>query len=338
MKKILSFIKKHRLWLTIAIALIVILIATPTFASMGHSGGGHISAGGGGHISGGGGGGGYSSSHSSSGDSASPMWAFKWIFTSFILEIIIIIFSDPRLLAWLSLNRILNRIKELNEIGHDKKPAVKQMYHFNQNMEISQFQDRLQKEGQQVWPKFASKVPDDLLNTFGQIYASAQFAYGAEIRNAIAGRNSIIGIQIDKQSLAKYMYPRFLDNMCKEIKADADKQSADDIVVSFTHISEVWQLTKDNDNSFYIVKITAYGTDNEYNTNSLGSTFKRQTWTDYVIFAKNQANEWKIDNLCYGEHFHLAGEDFNQHAPLAGTPDKHGWYKTGYTENDIYYD
>ena len=48
MKKILSFIKKHRLWLTIAIALIVILIATPTFASMGHSGGGHISGGGGG--------------------------------------------------------------------------------------------------------------------------------------------------------------------------------------------------------------------------------------------------------------------------------------------------
>ena len=64
----------------------------------------------------------------------------------------------------------------------------------------------------------------------------------------------------------------------------------------------------------------------------------RKTWTDYVIFAKNKANEWKIDNLCYGEHFHLAGEDFNQQATLAGTPDKHGWYKTGYTENDIHYD
>lgn len=325
MKKILSFIKKHRLWLTIAIALIVILITTPTFASMGHSGGGHIS-GGGGHISAGGGG--HSSSHSSSSDSASPMW----VFASFIFVIILTIISDPRLLAWPSLNRILNRIKELNEIGHDKKPAVKQMYRFSQNMEISQFQARLKKEAQQVWPKFASKVPDDLLNTFGQIYASAQFAYGAAIRNAIAGN------QIDKQLLAKYMYPRFLANMCKEIEADAGEQSADDIVVSFTHISEVWQLTKDHDDSFYIVKITAYGTDNEYNTNSLGSTFKRQTWTDYVIFAKNKANEWKIDNLCYGEHFHLAGEDFNQQATLAGTPDQHGWYKTGYTENDIHYD
>ena len=315
MKKILSFIKKHRLWLTMAIALIVILIATPTFASMGHSGGGgHISTGGGGHIS----------SHSSSGGSGSPMSALLYA-AGFIFAIIVF---NPRLQAWLS----SNGIKEFNEIGQKKKPAVDQMYGFSQNMEIPQFQARLKKEAQQVWPKSMSKVPDELLNTFGQIYASAQFAYGAEIRKAIAGN------QIDKQLLSKYMYPRFLANMCKEIKADADKNSADDIVVSFTHISEVWQLTKDNDNSFYIVKITAYGTDNEYNTNSLGSTFKRQTWTDYVIFAKNKANEWKIDNLCYGEHFHLAGEDFNQQATLAGTPDKHGWYKTGYTENDIYYD
>lgn len=298
-----------------AIALIVILIATPTFASMGHSGGGgHISTGGGGHIS----------SHSSSGGSGSPMS----LFVSLIFVIIVIFISSPFWQAWLS----SNGIKEFNEIGQNKKPAVDQMYGFSQNMEIPQFQARLKKEAQQVWPKSMSKVPDELLNTFGQIYASAQFAYGAEIRKVIAGN------QIDKQLLAKYMYPRFLANMCKEIKADADKKSADDIVVSFTHISEVWQLTKDHDDSFYIVKITAYGTDNEYNTNSLGSTFKRQTWTDYVIFAKNKANEWKIDNLCYGEHFHLAGEDFNQQATLAGTPDKHGWYKTGYTENDIHYD
>ena len=315
MKKILNFVKKHRLWLTVAIALIVILIATPTFASMGHSGGGgHISTGGGGHIS----------SHSSSGGSGSPMSALLYA-AGFIFAIIVF---NPRLQAWLS----SNGIKEFNEIGQKKKPAVDQMYGFSQNMEIPQFQARLKKEAQQVWPKSMSKVPDELLNTFGQIYASAQFAYGAEIRKAIAGN------QIDKQLLSKYMYPRFLANMCKEIKADADKNSADDIVVSFTHISEVWQLTKDNDNSFYIVKITAYGTDNEYNTNSLGSTFKRQTWTDYVIFAKNKANEWKIDNLCYGEHFHLAGEDFNQQETLAGTPDKHGWYKTGYTENDIHYE
>lgn len=298
-----------------AIALIVILIATPTFASMGHSGGGgHISTGGGGHIS----------SHSSSGGSGSPMSTLLYA-AGFIFAIIVF---NPRWQAWLS----SNGIKEFNEIGQNKKPAVDQMYGFSQNMEIPQFQARLKKEAQQVWPKSMSKVPDELLNTFGQIYASAQFAYGAEIRKVIAGN------QIDKQLLAKYMYPRFLANMCKEIKADADKKSADDIVVSFTHISEVWQLTKDHDDSFYIVKITAYGTDNEYNTNSLGSTFKRQTWTDYVIFAKNKANEWKIDNLCYGEHFHLAGEDFNQQATLAGTPDKHGWYKTGYTENDIHYD
>ena len=315
MKKILSFIKKHRLWLTIAIALIVILIATPTFASMGHSGGGgHISGGGGGHIS----------SHGSSGGSGSPM---STLIGGVVFIFVITVFS-PRLQAWLS----SNGIKEFNEIGQAKKPAVDQMYSFNQNMEIPQFQARLKQEAQQVWPKSMSKVPDDLLNTFGQIYASAQFAYGAEIRKAIAGN------QIDKQLLSKYMYPRFLANMCKEIKADADKQSADDIVVSFTHISEVWQLTKDTNDSFYIVKITAYGTDNEYNTQSLGSTFKRQTWTDYVIFAKNKANEWKIDNLCYGKHFHLADEDFNQQATLAGTPDKHGWYKTGYTENDIHYD
>lgn len=282
---------------------------------MGHSGGGgHISGGGGGHIS----------SHSSSGGSGSPM---STLIGGAVFTFVITVFS-PRLQAWLS----SNGIKEFNEIGQNKKPAVDQMYNFSQNMDISQFQDRLAKEGQQVWPKSMSKVPDDLLNTFGQIYASAQFAYGAEIRKAIAGN------QIDKQLLAKYMYPRFLANMCNEIKADASKNSADDIVVSFTHISEVWQLTKDNDDSFYIVKITAYGTDNEYSTNSLESTFKRQTWTDYVIFAKNKANEWKIDNLCYGEHFHLAGEDFNQQATLAGTTDKHGWYKTGYTENDIHYD
>ena len=311
MKKILSFIKKHRLWITIAVALIGILIATPTFASMGHSGGGGHISGGGGHIS----------SHSSSGGSSSPMS----IFASLIF--VIIVFSS-RLRAWLS----LNGIKEFDEIGQNKKPAVDQMYSFSQNMGISQFQYQLKKEGQKVWPKSMSKVTDDLLNTFGQIYASAQFAYGAEIRKAIAGN------QIDKQLLAKYMYPRFLANMCNEIKDDADKKSADDIVVAFTHISEVWQLTKDNDNSFYIVKITAYGTDNEYNTQSLGSTFKRETWTDYVIFAKNKENEWKIDNLCYGEHFHLDGEDFNQQETLAGTPDKRGWYKTGYTENDIHYD
>ena len=283
---------------------------------MGHSGGGH--------ISGGGGGGGHISSHSSSGGSVSPMSTLTY---DAVFIFAIIVFSSYSQ-AWLS----SNVIKELNEIGHNKKPAVDQMYRFSQNMEIPQFQARLKKEAQQVWPEFMSKVPDDLLNTFGQIYASAQFAYGAEIRKVIAGD------QIDKQLLSKYMYPRFLANMCKEIKADASKNSADDIVVSFTHISEVWQLTKDHDDSFYIVKITAYGTDNEYNIQSLGSTFKRQTWTDYVIFAKNKANEWKIDNLCYGEHFHLAGEDFNQQATLAGTPDKHSWYKTGYTENDIHYE
>ena len=315
MKKILSFIKKHRLWLTIAIALIVILIATPTFASMGHSGGGgHISGGGGGHIS----------SYSSSGDSDSPMSALI-----FGVSLIFVIFVfGSRLQAWLS----SNGIKEFNEIGHNKKPAVDQMYRFNQNMGISQFQYQLKKEGQKVWPKSMSEMPDSLLNTFGQIYASAQFAYGEEIRQVIAGN------QIDKQLLSKYMYPRFLANMCNEIKDDADKKSADDIVVAFTHISEVWQLTKDKNDSFYIVKITAYGIDNEYNTKNLHSTFKRETWTEYVIFAKNKENEWKIDNLCYGEHFHLDGEDFNQQETLAGTPDKRGWYKTGYTENDIHYD
>ena len=303
-------------------ALIIILIATPTFASMGHSGGGgHLSGGGGGHIS----------SHSASGGSDAPLPLWENILNTSIVGlgfIIVIIAGSPRLKAWLS----LNGLKEFNEIGHDKKAAVDQMYRFGQNLDLAQFQARLAKESQPIWPKSMAKVPDDLLNTFGQIYASAQFAYGAEIRKAIAGN------QIDKQLLAKYMYPRFLANMDREIKADADKNSADDIVVSFTHISEVWQLTKDTNDSFYIVKITAYGTNNEYNTQSLGSTFKRQTWTDYVIFAKNKANEWKIDNLCYGEHFHLAGEDFNQQTTLAGTPDKHGWYKTGYTENDIYYD
>ena len=69
------------------------------------------------------------------------------------------------------------------------------------------------------------------------------------------------------------------------------------------------------------MQIIAYGHDDEVAyTDNFDDSFKREKWSDYVIFRRMHDGNWKIANIIYGEHFHLDGQDLNYQKGLIDAP------------------
>lgn len=142
-------------------------------------------------------------------------------------------------------------------------------------------------------------------------YADAEYLYGTLIRQYITGNH-------DLSDLRQYLAGKFLVAMQNEIKLKASQQTIDDVIVSRARIVQIAKYK-----NYTIVKLEAYGIDNETQANAnFDSSFKQEHWIDIVVFDQND----KIVNIVYGEHFHLNGVDFNH---------QKGLVDTGYTEQDL---
>lgn len=142
-------------------------------------------------------------------------------------------------------------------------------------------------------------------------YADAEYLYGSLIRQYITGNH-------DLSDLRKYLAGKFLVAMQNEIKLKASQQTIDDVIVSRAKILQIAKYK-----NYTIVKLEAYGIDNETQANAnFDLSFKQEHWIDIVVFDQND----KIVNIVYGEHFHLNGQDFNH---------QKGLVDTGYTEQDL---
>ena len=142
-------------------------------------------------------------------------------------------------------------------------------------------------------------------------YADAEYLYGTLIRQYITGNH-------DLSDLRQYLAGKFLVAMQNEIKLKASQQTIDDVIVSKAKILQIAKYK-----NYTIVKLEAYGIDNEAQANAnFDSSFKQEHWIDIVVFDQNN----KIVNIVYGEHFHLNGQDFNH---------QKGLVDTGYTEQDL---
>lgn len=312
----MKFIRKWKYWL-IAISLIGFcqFWQSPVFASMGSAGGG----------SGGGSGG-------SSGDDV----GLDGIVLCFAIVILVIInkADDAKKSSGFKPDNSSSAqlgsgwtpaVLQRKQMGLENKTANQAVLEFRLDWSIERFEKKLNEIGQ---PYDLAKLKPGLPDELGQIYADAQFYYSEQIREKVAGNS------INHKVLAKYIYPVFAVHMHNEILRKAAASSIDDTIISYIKISQAWTL---GDNSNYlVVKLTAFGFDNEYNVDhNFESTFQRHTWTDYVIFVKDVKDHWRIANLCYGEHFHLNGKDFNRQQTLTGIADPCGWYKTGYSEHSL---
>ncbi len=323
----------------LALLLIIFLLgtfSTPTFASMGSTGGGHSS---GSHMGGGGYIGGTDSDSSYRGSDSgnsfnvfSPMFPYhtpyinvpNLIFNIIIGLIITSIyyvvlrrttnldrkwiimigliggFCIPRIALFFlfMVPNIINRVNLITPIKSQHDLLLRQ------NQSPSDFERHLKLEMHIGAPKENSDIIQDN-------YAKAQYLYGNLIRQYVAGNHTL-------SSLKEYLAGPFYRNMVKEIKLKASQQTIDDVIVNKTVINR-WAKCDD----LTLIQITAYGNDSENQANSnFDSSFSRKTWTDYVVF--NQ--DLKIVNLIYGEHFHLNGQDFN-HDP--------GLSKDKYQEHDL---
>lgn len=323
----------------LALLLIIFLLgnfSTPTFASMGSTGGGHSSGstmGGGGDIGGSFHSSSYSGSDSGNGfDIFSPMLPYHthyMIVPNLILNIIIGLviasiyyivlrrttnlnrkwtiiigliggFGIPEIALFLLciIPDIINSMNLITPIKSQHDLLLQQ------NPSSSDFERHLKLDMHIGAPKENNDIMQDN-------YAKAQYLYGNLIRQYVAGNHNL-------SSLKEYLAGPFYRNMVKEIKLKASQQTIDDVIVNKTVINR-WAKYDD----LTLLQITAYGNDSENQANSnFDSSFSRKTWTDYVVF--NQ--DLKIVNLIYGEHFHLNGQDFN-HDP--------GLSKDKYQEHDL---
>lgn len=178
-------------------------------------------------------------------------------------------------------------------------------YLLEQNMTIQRFRQVLRKFKLSLTKQDESKE-DDLTET----YSKAQYLYGQLIRQYISGNH-------DTRALREYLAPEFYNNMVSEIKRKADSQTIDDVVIDKAEITRSCHT-----GDFIIVELHVTGKDNEAQANAnFDSSFKRQAWTDYVIFEQ-YGDKYKIANIVYGEHFHLNGKDYNNQS-LGGKYDEH---------------
>ena len=312
--------------LRLALLLIIFLLgnfSTPTFASMGSTGGGHT---GGSHLGGGG-----STVGSLTIGLVMAIICYTLLYTVLKrttnlnrkLIIMLGLIGGCSMIVLISGFSIINIalflciLPDLNKGINSSTPA-KSHKDINSSTQIKSQHDLLLQQNQapsdferHLKLDMHIGAPKENSDIMQHNYAKAQYLYGNLIRQYVAGNH-------DLSSLKEYLAEPFYHNMIKEIKLKASQQTIDDVIVNKTVINR-W--TKYDD--LTLIQITAYGNDSENQANSnFDSSFSRKTWTDYVVFDQ----DLKIVNLIYGEHFHLNGQDFNNDPGLS---------KGKYKEHDL---
>lgn len=277
--------KIKQAFLTGWITLIAVVIPKVAFASMGSTGGGH--AGGGGHISPSTGGShGYTSS---GGDAFRKMSLADW------LLLLMVSFVMAMVYVWYFFYDAVTAKYDCR--GLDL--ASQDRWLLTPNMTVTRFKTWFDDFESSTTGIYHEQALIDL-------YGRAQFAYGDAIRRLFTGRGNYLG-QLDK-----YLGRRFLHTMAKEIKLKAGKATIDDVVVSDGQIVD-YKFVQPN---VIVAKVKVRGVDNEVDmAHGFDNSFARQEWEDFVVFGRAYG-KWRIFNIIYGEHFHLAGEDFNQEQSL----------------------
>lgn len=272
---------------------------TPVYARMGSTGGGSDS--GGGFSSSGGGFSG--DSDDDGGGSADFVSLLVYLLINILMKLLdrYPILIVPTIITGFILYYLYTRY--IGQSDRDPDSAL-----LAQNMTIAHFEHLLGR----LHLYMALTDPEKDYSSYIGAYADAEYLYGQLIRQYITGNH-------DTSSLRRYLGGKFYNNMVREIRLKARHQTADDVIVSHAAVREICYYE-----NYIILKIEAYGIDNEYQINAgFKSSFKQEHWADYVIFDDN----FKIVNIVYGEHFHLNGIDFNHQEGLIVT--------TGYTEEDL---
>lgn len=281
------------------IALVTIITKLLTFhaafASMGSTGGGGSSSSGGGSSSSG-------SSIISSGHSGSGDSFRAFLFVLFFCGLYVLSFVSKMSVR---LYRRTRNIAEVNGLAS---------WMLIPNMKIKDFKQGLKRAKIRLEN---DAVDDQLAQILVETYAWAQFVYGQSIRRCFADSSNYL------DQLKSQLGRVFLSTMHDEIIAKASNGIIDDVLVSHGRVVSAQKISPD----LIIAKVQVSGIDSEVNVISdFNSSFKRQQWTDYVVFGRKQGSvQWRIYNIVYGAHFHLNGEDFNhqQSLDISGYTEEH---------------
>ena len=281
------------------IALVTIITKLLTFhaafASMGSTGGGGSSSSGGGSSSSGNSI--ISSGHSGSGDSFRA-----FLFVLFFCGLYVLSFVSKMSV------RLYRRTRDIAEVNGLAS------WMLIPNMKIKDFKQGLKRAKIRLEN---DAVDDQLAQILVETYAWAQFVYGQSIRRCFADSSNYL------DQLKSQLGRVFLSTMHDEIIAKASNGIIDDVLVSHGRVVSAQKISPD----LIIAKVQVSGIDSEVNVISdFNSSFKRQQWTDYVVFGRKQGSvQWRIYNIVYGAHFHLNGEDFNhqQSLDISGYTEEH---------------
>ena len=281
------------------IALVTIITKLLTFhaafASMGSTGGGGSSSSGGGSSSSG-------SSIISSGHSGSGDSFRAFLFVLFFCGLYVLSFVIKMSV------RLYRRTRDIAEVNGLAS------WMLIPNMKIKDFKQGLKRAKIRLEN---DAVDDQLAQILVETYAWAQFVYGQSIRRCFADSSNYL------DQLKSQLGRVFLSTMHDEIIAKASNGIIDDVLVSHGRVVSAQKISPD----LIIAKVQVSGIDSEVNVISdFNSSFKRQQWTDYVVFGRKQGSvQWRIYNIVYGAHFHLNGEDFNhqQSLDISGYTEEH---------------
>lgn len=281
------------------IALVTIITKLLTFhaafASMGSTGGGGSSSSGGGSSSSG-------SSIISSGHSGSGDSFRAFLFVLFFCGLYVLSFVSKMSV------RLYRRTRDIAEVNGLAS------WMLIPNMKIKDFKQGLKRAKIRLEN---DAVDDQLAQILVETYAWAQFVYGQSIRRCFADSSNYL------DQLKSQLERVFLSTMHDEIIAKASNGIIDDVLVSHGRVVSAQKISPD----LIIAKVQVSGIDSEVNVISdFNSSFKRQQWTDYVVFGRKQGSvQWRIYNIVYGAHFHLNGEDFNhqQSLDISGYTEEH---------------
>lgn len=284
--------KAAKIVLVISLAFLMLYgISTPTFASMGSTGGG--------------GGGGSAGGSGSSGGSYSGNGHFDW------KEIVICFGMGIALqLLWWLCWKIVAILVDIKYRSHFFFTTFKYgRILLCQPPERSDFDSafrQLKRQRKIKTPKRSKVSPQDL-EALKETYIQAQFLYSQLIRRKLV--NHFASLRPLKKYLDKHF---FYKTMVKEIKLKCRSHEVDDTVIDTVEIEKIAQF-----GGVYVTKIKAKGQDKEIQFNhDFDASFSRSEWSDYVVFGKTRSGKMKIISLMYGEHAHLNGKDFNHDSSL----------------------
>lgn len=109
---------------------------------------------------------------------------------------------------------------------------------------------------------------------------------------------------VKERQLMQYLGNNYYNNEIREIDAKRKAGTYDEIKIRRVELRG-WVKTE----KYTLVKLYVFGSDKERQRQySQRVSFESDNWIDYVLFNNYDG---KIENIIYGDHFHLNGTDYN---------------------------